>query len=229
MKYYTHPALLICLMSVANCTSFASARVNDFRDMLTISVGVGAGLTSQVCINDGYGFGLGIVSKSWNCGITQRRIKPYYSLERLNTFPFLFVASTFFISEGISDIQRGKLTTYSIGLALPIIDEYYGTNQEVPKFRRIFSPFGNICMEDDDIIRLDKHRFNGIDAGVFIGVVGVDVGFSPIEFADFLLGWFGVDFMNDDKPIEVPETDVGAGHDTKDTDAQIGAGNGEEK
>ena len=44
-------------------------------------------------------------------------------------------------------------------------------------------------------------------------MVGVRVGFNPVEFVDFLLGWFGLDILNDDdghylrvsKPGEKPK------------------------
>jgi len=36
---------------------------------------------------------------------------------------------------------------------------------------------------------------------------GIRVGFDPIEFADFLAGWFTVDFMDDDEVIEEEEED----------------------
>lgn len=42
------------------------------------------------------------------------------------------------------------------------------------------------------------HAFD-IEAGVFAGIVGARVGFSPGEFVDFLLGWFGVDIAGDDE------------------------------
>ena len=47
------------------------------------------------------------------------------------------------------------------------------------------------------------HAFD-IEAGVFILIVGARVGFSPGEFLDFLLGWFGVDIAGDDVGLEEP-------------------------
>ncbi|MCZ6691091.1 MAG: hypothetical protein O7H41_15995, partial [Planctomycetota bacterium] len=43
------------------------------------------------------------------------------------------------------------------------------------------------------------HAFD-IEAHLVIGFVGVRAGFSPGEFVDFLLGWFGVDIAGDDVP-----------------------------
>ncbi len=50
-----------------------------------------------------------------------------------------------------------------------------------------------------------------IEAGVMAGLVGVHIGFSPGQFADFLLGWFGLYIAGDDTrsdtaaPPEAPE------------------------
>lgn len=37
-----------------------------------------------------------------------------------------------------------------------------------------------------------------VEFGATLGLVGFDVGFNPVEFADFLLGWFGLDIATDD-------------------------------
>ncbi|MCZ6687975.1 MAG: hypothetical protein O7H41_00020 [Planctomycetota bacterium] len=47
------------------------------------------------------------------------------------------------------------------------------------------------------------HVFD-VEVGVFIGVVGVRAGFSPGEFLDFILGWFGVDIAGDDQHAPYP-------------------------
>jgi hypothetical protein len=47
-----------------------------------------------------------------------------------------------------------------------------------------------------------KHKFIdqfGIEVGAFGGVVGTRVGFNPLEFADFLLGFIGLDLLFDDR------------------------------
>ena len=46
------------------------------------------------------------------------------------------------------------------------------------------------------------HAFD-IEAGVFVLLAGVRVAFSPGEFVDFFLGWFGVDIAGDDVPLNV--------------------------
>jgi hypothetical protein len=43
------------------------------------------------------------------------------------------------------------------------------------------------------------HLFD-LEAGVGLLFLGIDVGFSPGQFFDFLLGWFGLDLAGDDLP-----------------------------
>ncbi len=47
-----------------------------------------------------------------------------------------------------------------------------------------------------------KHKFIdqfGIEVGAFGGIVGTRAGFNPLEFADFLLGFLGLDLLFDDR------------------------------
>lgn len=55
----------------------------------------------------------------------------------------------------------------------------------------------------DDYLGIKSRRQEVIDAfdidvSVQAGVVGIGIGFSPGEFADFILGWFGADIAKDD-------------------------------
>ena len=49
------------------------------------------------------------------------------------------------------------------------------------------------------------HAFD-IEASVYAGIVYARAGFSPGEFVDFLLGWFGVDIAGDDRPLTAENT-----------------------
>ena len=51
------------------------------------------------------------------------------------------------------------------------------------------------------------HAFD-IEAGVFVGIIGVRAGFSPGQFVDFFLGWFGVDIAGDDVPSQAGDLPV---------------------
>ncbi len=37
-----------------------------------------------------------------------------------------------------------------------------------------------------------------VEVGATLGVVGFDIGFNPVEFVDFLLGWTTLDITGDD-------------------------------
>lgn len=41
-----------------------------------------------------------------------------------------------------------------------------------------------------------------IEVGATLGAVGLDLGFNPVEFLDFLLGWFTADITDDDEKIK---------------------------
>ena len=51
------------------------------------------------------------------------------------------------------------------------------------------------------------HAFN-VEARVYAGIVYAKAGFSPGEFVDFFLGWFGVDIAGDDVPLKARESPV---------------------
>ena len=52
----------------------------------------------------------------------------------------------------------------------------------------------------DDTLYGPGYGRNEIDLGVHLGVVGGEVGFDPLEFADFLTGLFMFDLVRDDYP-----------------------------
>ena len=56
-----------------------------------------------------------------------------------------------------------------------------------------------------------KHRVHAFDIQVNVHavLVGASVGFSPGEFVDFLLGWFGLDIAGDDRPFAPLEPAAG--------------------
>ena len=51
------------------------------------------------------------------------------------------------------------------------------------------------------------HTFD-LEVGAFALILGARVGFSPGEFVDFLLGWFGVDIAGDDREMGPEEKPV---------------------
>ena len=58
-----------------------------------------------------------------------------------------------------------------------------------------------------DVTRKARVHAFDVEASVYAGIVYARAGFSPGEFVDFLLGWFGVDIAGDDRllsPEEVP-------------------------
>ncbi|MCZ6689908.1 MAG: hypothetical protein O7H41_09920 [Planctomycetota bacterium] len=68
--------------------------------------------------------------------------------------------------------------------------------------------FGPQTREEERRARV--HDFD-IEVAVYAGFVYARAGFSPGEFADFILGWFGVDLAHDDRPIGTPGTEEDLG------------------
>ena len=71
-------------------------------------------------------------------------------------------------------------------------------------FQRDSIPDGNF---ETTVHKHFRNHVNGFDleAGLFLGIIGCRVGFSPGQFADFLLGWFGLDIAGDDTKVPDPE------------------------
>lgn len=53
--------------------------------------------------------------------------------------------------------------------------------------------------------RWDRLHAFDVEAHAHFVLVGCGVGFSPGEFLDFLLGWFGVDIAGDDRALAATE------------------------
>ncbi|HMP72503.1 MAG TPA: hypothetical protein PKE55_04495 [Kiritimatiellia bacterium] len=74
----------------------------------------------------------------------------------------------------------------------------------------------------DELPHPPHYGFSEVDAGVHLGLVGVEVGLDPFELADFIAGWFFIDLRGDDYPrvpVERPKRGrVMSGHLATDED-----------
>ena len=62
--------------------------------------------------------------------------------------------------------------------------------------------------EDSAVKRAARIHVFDIEAGFFVLFAGARAGFSPGEFVDVILGWFGVDIAGDDIPVQVAKSPV---------------------
>lgn len=95
---------------------------------------------------------------------------------------------------GLDGWQRGRWKERQLVVALPFLLGLFGVDRpehsegmcRVPGFSGCI-PFGW------------GNRFViGPEAGAFMGLVGMEGGVDVLQFADFVLGWAGIDYMGDD-------------------------------
>jgi hypothetical protein len=90
-------------------------------------------------------------------------------------------------------------------ILFPALHSAIGAHEEWP----IWHPFAD---ESVEFAELHWARVHALDweVSAWFGIAGFTVGFSPGEFADFILGWFGIDFARDDIPLRPWAPDDGA-------------------
>ena len=80
-----------------------------------------------------------------------------------------------------------------------------------PEPQRPIDPWKNPPLWSEEALKINPHAHVhafDIEASVYAGVVYAKAGFSPGEFVDFLLGWFGVDIAGDDRGMGPEEKPV---------------------
>ncbi len=200
-------------------------RGNDFADCFKADVGVmGIGAEAHVRITDAFATGAGVSAAlkigfkgrhidgwaDWHVGLPFSPIYWFTEGENHREFPLTYYCLTgnkaFFCITGTVSCIPGSYEAESV-LVYPIAFE------KTPERN---SPF-NMCDIDNNnisevekyaLMRPQKKPFSGnllhsfdIEAGGTIGFIlcaSAHVGFSPGEFADFMLGWFGLDIAGDD-------------------------------
>ena len=70
------------------------------------------------------------------------------------------------------------------------------------------SRLGHLHANVDELWHLRPARWGEVEAGVFLGVLGVRVGVSLIELADLLAGLVGFDPLADDRGLEPPPAEL---------------------
>lgn len=211
--------------------SYFEKRLHDFSDIFAFGLGIGYGISSHVSIFDTVGGGVGVYSKGYYVGNLPRHDEFTYVSEKGNHFP---------VSTVLAPVMVPLLYTMGGEYAATASDifprafcfntlEWYYLEDAKPRLEdwqafaiKEFSVIGRLsdyrCFDSpSDLATVGRgRRFPGVRVGVFAGIVGLDAGLSPVELADFFVGWFGLDFMGDDGlPLEDDETgDTGNTGDT---------------
>jgi hypothetical protein len=207
-------ALFVALAVLAT-SACAPGRLADLQDSGRISVGLSLGLSADAKLGDVTHPAIGLLSSSAMVGFETRHIDGVWYEARVSD-PF---ATYWYRRAGQgwawslnSSGWRGMWEALGYADALDEIDETFdaeplpetGTvyqgetlDGEIVASRWLPIPWG----APDDASAL--FRFNtatDLQFGATLGIVGGRVGFNPLEFVDFVLGFAGFDIAGDDPP-----------------------------
>ncbi|MCI0341317.1 MAG: hypothetical protein L0216_09240 [Planctomycetales bacterium] len=207
-------ALLAVAGSGSGCGAFGNYLANrsrDFGECFRVQAGLGFGLGAGVRVGGVVEAGLGLgampypLGLGWNYGYGYALGAATHEIEGKSdsALPvdaeFLFPVPLLMPGEGPNAVYAeigirgpGRLVgRYSYG-ALPALISYGRKKTWI--------------WSDDDTGTnrwLRVHAFD-VEASAYAGFVCARVGFSPGEFLDFVLGWFGIDIAGDDRAYEPP-------------------------
>lgn len=199
---------LALLGSASGCkafTAYMADRGRDFGEIVRIQIGVGAGLgaSAQAGPAAHVGFGLGVIPYDLGVGWVYGEGYAFgaNSGQRMDSeiyWPFTWIH--------IDGDPLGKgLHTGGDGIG----QRGVGGHRHV-----CWNLFPGLIAEEPDAglmhwtprgLETDRrghiHSWD-VEAAVYAGFIVARVGFSPGEFLDFILGWFGVDIAQDDTADE---------------------------
>lgn len=181
---------------LSGCVSFNSYMVdrgNDFLDCFKADVGVGLGLDVHVLCTDAISTGAGF-AMTWKAGFKGRNFGKWMDVhiglpislggwfnENNNNFPI----SDYFITGMDGWIFYKNAVDGAYETDAIILFNINKNNR--PEDTQEGLPFNDLVNAFD------------VEAGLTVICVGVRVGFSFVQFADFITGWFGPDIAGDDK------------------------------
>lgn len=195
LKRFYVPVLLLAL---TGCSPYSQNRLHDLRDAVRLSVGVGYGLSSTLSVGDAYGVGAGAYSKGWYVGNQGRIFPGQYVCETGNSFP-AWTGMALFPPCWYYCAPEAKVA-FVLGLLLYSMDEFsWQAGGDEVTVGRNTSVAGDLGLLLKTRYPAETRVMTGVDASLFLGVVGVRVGFSPVELVDFIGGFVGFDLLQDDQ------------------------------
>ncbi|MCZ6692164.1 MAG: hypothetical protein O7H41_21480 [Planctomycetota bacterium] len=183
--------------------SYLGNRGRDLADCFTIEAGVGYGLGAELklagLVHIAVGTGL---DGSLQAGLRYGDLVPRSETKDEKTgffgFPIINLLWMFSDQDGYPPylhVSKDAKEEHACYLLLPGLASYAPDRSESWIWTDPKSGWSRL------------HAFD-IEASVYWGIIGARAGFSPGEFVDFLLGWFGVDIAGDDVPLEAGESPV---------------------
>lgn len=176
--------------------NYTKARLFDALDVIPVSVAVGYGLSAQVRASPYFGLGAGWAN-SWRFGQGEQRFGPFWFEKergipvwryyRLQTYldyePRIPGGDPLWFNE--SKRYRASSLVVFPGMSRdgmlwwPVLPPYFQKSPwEWPGW--------------------SNWNLLNVEASVFAGVVGVRVALSPLQWVDYMVGWFTFDPANDD-------------------------------
>lgn len=171
-------ATLLLALSPSACQTstgkYLHHRLSDTLDVVPVSVAWGPGLYASARATRYFGTAIGIEETSRFGWFRQQHVEPEDSAARAGTFRSS--------DEGalgiLVDWERWGGTPPREGNVLFV----------VPKEPK---GFGESALGSGDLLDLELE--------LHVALVGLRAGVSPVQLADWLLGWFTVDVLNDDR------------------------------
>lgn len=161
-------------VSCANPGAYWADRGLDFVDCFKVSGGLGMGLDVHARVTDYYSIGFGFAD-TVNAGFNGRKLE-------------------------ISNNMHAGV----VGYDLYVKSRLLSTGENVRVNNTYISVLGFVLFDYDSIFKnaVVADRFD-IEVAATLVYLNARVGFRLGQFADFLLGWTGVDIGYDDTPAEI--------------------------
>jgi len=216
--------LIVLAMMGAVCTGCATGRIADLRDVAKLSLHAGLGFSVDARLGALSQPSIGLWSTSMGVGLESRDVGGIYFQKRVS-FPY----SVSYFRER----KRGLLSSLNatgwhasfqvrgFQRAFEEIDRPLGTRPPREFGREIDGLlYGGQVREGawlpipdpsrEDPVLTSFVEWTRFEFGAQGGIFGGRVGFNPIEFADFLLGFGGLDIAGDDVArSDAPEPEAG--------------------
>jgi hypothetical protein len=168
-------AAIAALLALSGC-GYLSDRGRDFGDIWRLEASVGAGLQANVNAGEFAHLGVGS-SRRWSGGWAY----------------------------GLATSERRSEDHFPLAYAWSILEpevqglHFLRIGDEAPRPQHRCAV---VCpgVLSGGSLRKPPMQYWNLEIGVMALVVGVDVGFNPAEFLDFLLGIFVIDLGDDDEP-----------------------------
>lgn len=212
-------AIFIILIA-ASCAGCASAgeyfqnRALDFADCFRADVGYGIGLDARVRFTDAFSLGVG-ASYTHKFGFIGRFVSAFDE-EHLG-IPATNIAVILGYGPCGGGINGLEGCCFCAAFWQNLVRTYTpespsrNVQDEIGYGTYIFFPVGGLKILPGKMKSVEMHSdalsYFDIEAGGTAGFIGASFGFSPGEFVDFLLGWFGLDIGEDDKKPDMTRGD----------------------